>query len=119
MERSLVVTGKSLEHALTKASVLLHCDLAHIGYEIVQQGRSGRNGTPETPFKLRVSAMAPDAESDKSATDAEEAMFTPNLPWLANTLAPLLPDMFCKALDQAFMDAVREAPEFIDLGPPA
>jgi uncharacterized protein (DUF342 family) len=54
---------------------------------------------------------------DKVA-DAEEAMLTPTLPWLANTLSPLLPDMYCKALDQAFMDAVREAPGIIDLGPP-
>jgi len=118
MERSLVVTGKSLEHALNKASVLLHCDLANVGYEIVQQGRPARNGTPETPFKLRVSAMSPETETVSKEFEAEEAMLTPNLPWLANTLQPLLPDMFCKALEQAFMDAIREAPGLIDLGPP-
>jgi len=118
MERSLVVTGKSLEQALTKASVLLHCDPANVGYEIVQLGKIGRSGVAETPYKLRVSAMSPTADSGNQASNAEEELFTPHLPWLANTLAPLLPDMFCKALEQAFMDAVREAPAILDLGPP-
>ena len=119
MDRSLVVTGKSLEQALTKASVLLHCDLAHVGYEIVQQGKIGRTGAAETPYKLRVSAMSAEDSASNKADDAEEALFTPQLPWLANTLAPLLPHMFCEALEQAFRDAVREAPGIIDLGPPS
>jgi len=101
MERSLVVTGKSLEQALTKASVLLHCDPANVGYEIVQLGKIGRSGVAETPYKLRVSAMSPTADSGNQASNAEEELFTPHLPWLANTLAPLLPDMFCMAKDCA------------------
>src|SRR5947209_456495 len=106
MVRSLVVTGKSLEQALGRASVLLHCDLANVGYEIVQEGKLGRNGVMETPFKLRVMAIAPTPTDLAPDVDTEEAEFTPNLPWLANTLAPLPPDAFCQALEDAFLDAV-------------
>lgn len=117
MERSLVVTGKNLEQALSKASVLLHCDLEHVGYEVVQEGRPGRGGNPEQPFKLRVTAITPSPNDSKEETDAEEAQFTPNLPWLANTLAPLPPETFCKALEDAFIDAVKEMPEYVNMGP--
>jgi hypothetical protein len=118
MDRSLVVTGKTLEQALSKASVLLHCAPERIGYEIVQPGKPGRNGTPEVPFKLRVSELAPTPSAEDAKKDAEEEEFTPQLPWLANTLAPLPPETFCQALEQAFMDAVREGPTHIELGPP-
>lgn len=106
MDRSLVVTGKSIEQALDKAAVLLHCDTKNIGYEIMQEGKSGRNVT--VPFKLRVTAIADFAKTKSAEILEEEAELTPNLPWLANTLAPLFPDMFCKALEEAFQAAVSE-----------
>jgi hypothetical protein len=118
MDGSLMVTGKSLEQALSKASQLLHCDPDLVGYEIVQEGKTGRSPATSIPFKLRVTAVTPAAQSRTRAPDDEEAEFTVKLPWLANMLAPLPPEMFCKALDGAFVDAVLDAPAGVDMLPP-
>lgn len=84
-EKSFVVVGKSLEVALDKAAILLHCPRERIAYEIMQQAKPGRYGQPGTPCKLRVTPVAPaaDALDAEGGLDDEERLLrvVPPVPW--------------------------------------
>ncbi len=81
-EKSLVVVGKSLEIALDKAAILLHCPKERIAYEILQQSKPGKYGQPGTPCKLRVTPVAPAAEALEAhgGMDEEEKLLRVVLP---------------------------------------
>ena len=80
MEKSLVVQGKSLEDAMEKAAVLLHCPKERIAYEILQEPRPGRYGQPGVLCKLHVTPVSPAAEElDPRVPQAPEA--EERLPW--------------------------------------
>lgn len=61
-EKSFVVVGKSLEVALDKAAIILHCPKERIAYDIMQPSKAGKYGQPGTPCKLRVTPVAPAAD---------------------------------------------------------
>ena len=97
MEKSLVVPGKSLEDALDKAAVLLHCPKERIAYEILQEPKPGRYGQPGAPCKLRVTPVAPAAEEMDGGT-TREAPQEEHLPWAEWDLAVMPPPVFLLSL---------------------
>jgi len=88
-EKSLVVVGKSLELALDKAAIVLHCPRERIAYEIMQQVKPGKYGQPGTPCKLRVTPVAPAAETldGQDGLSDEELLMRVVLPPLWDTIA--------------------------------
>ena len=101
MEKSLVVQGKSLEDALNKAAVLLHCDKETVAYEILQEPKSGRYGQPEIPCKLRVVPVAA-AHSDNASEQQSEDDY-PDVPLPCNhtELGALSSATFLQLLSEA------------------
>lgn len=94
MGKSLVVQGKTLEEALNKAALLLHCPPEAVAYELLQAARPGRYGQPGTPCKLRVTPVSPAPPND--ADPAE-----PSFPAPPDDFAALSSPEFLAALDAA------------------
>ena len=108
MEKSLVVQGKSLEDALDKAAILLHCPKERIAYEILQEPRPGRYGQPGVLCKLRVTPVALAAEEldpdGTSAPDVEE-----RLPWAEWDLEVMPSAVFLLSLQNLVAQVPRTA----------
>ncbi len=106
MEKSLVVQGKSLEDALDKAAVLLHCPKERVAYEILQESRPGRYGQPGILCKLRVTPVAPATEEldqdGAKATETEE-----RLPWAEWDLEVMPSSVFLLSLQNLMAQAPR------------
>lgn len=94
MGKSLVVQGKTLEEALNKAALLLHCPPEAVAYELLQAARPGRYGQPGTLCKLRVTPVAP---APPDAADPAE----PSFPAPPDDFAVLSSPEFLAALDAA------------------
>jgi len=100
-EKSFVVVGKSLEAALDKAAIILHCPKERIAYETMQQAKPGKYGQPGTPCKLRVTPVAPAAETLEAhgGVDAEEHLLRVALPQTGEELGALSCAAFLRLLD--------------------
>lgn len=100
-ERSFIVQGKSLEDALSKAAVVLHCAKERVAYEVLQDPRPGRYGQPGTLCKLRVTPVAPSVEEVEGNKALDD--FGPDAPlppsWV--TLAALPSDVFLAKMEEA------------------
>ena len=98
MQKSLVVQGKSLEEALEKAAVLLHCPKERVAYEVLQEARPGKYGQPGTPCKLRGVPVA-EAPEAADANAPEEQDYASSLPWSPDVMESLSPAVFLHALE--------------------
>ncbi len=102
-EKSFVVVGKILEAALDKAAIILHCPKERIAYEIMQQPKPGKYGQPGTPCKLRVTPVAPAAETldAEGGLDDEERLLRVALPQSRDDMAVLPCADFLRLLEEA------------------
>ncbi|MEO7717605.1 MAG: FapA family protein [Capsulimonas sp.] len=105
MEKSLVVQGRTIEAALERASVLLHCAPHRVAYEMLKKADPAHG----VLYKLRVTEVA-HAIAELTPNDDQGLEFGSPMPWFAGMLAPLAPDAFCKSLDEAFNQALEEQP---------
>lgn len=101
-EKSFVVVGKSLEAALDKAAILLHCPKERIAYETMQQPKSGKYGQPGTPCKLRVTPVAPAAEMLEAhgGVDDEEHLLRVVVPHSLENIEALSCAAFLRLLEE-------------------
>lgn len=109
LEKSLVVLGKSLEVALDKGALLLHCPKERIAYEVLSEPKPGRNGYPGVPCKLRVIPVALAAE-ELDPTLAPEVT-QERLPWAEWDLEMMPCRVFLLSL-QNLMTLVPRVPQF-------
>jgi hypothetical protein len=114
MEKSLVVHGKSLEGALQKGEVLLHCPKERIAYEILQEPKAAHGGYPRVPCKLRITPVAPAAE-EMETPEALEAI-EERVPWQEWDLEALPCRIFLMSL-QNLIGLAPRTPLFSDPAP--
>jgi len=109
MRHSLIVQAKSLEEALNKAAVLLHCAKEAVAYEILQAPKPGRYGQPGTPCKLRACPVAGPVEEESQA--GLEGLFEKGstLPLPPADLGVLSPSAFLALLASAGSEPEPEA----------
>jgi len=109
-EKSFVVVGKSLEVALEKAAIVLHCPKERIAYEIMQQPKPGKYGQPGTPCKLRVTPVAPAAETLEAhgGMDDEEKLLQVALPRTREEIGALPCGEYLGLLDDALAQEATE-----------
>lgn len=110
-EKSLVVLGKTLEVALNKAEIVLHCPKERIAYEVLQEPKRGRYGEDNLPCKLRVTpvALAADEMAPHGTLAEEENLLHVALPLTPEALAALPCDAFLHLLAQAEQSEGRTA----------
>jgi uncharacterized protein (DUF342 family) len=109
-----VVQGKSLEAALDKGAVLLHCPKERIAYEILQEPRPGRGGDPPVLCKLRVTPVALAAEEMEG--EAAPKAVEERLPWPEWDLAVMPSSVFLLSL-QNLMTLIPRVPQFPEPAP--
>ena len=111
MEKSLVVTGRSLERALDKATLLLHCAKETIAYETLREGLPAVRGHDAVTWKIKATPVAP-ALDDTSTVPSPDT-------WDADTpLAPEWPTWAALTLPEFLARLTAALTELAPLPPP-
>lgn len=100
MEKSFIVQAKSLEEALDKAAIVLHCEKERIAYELLQEPRPRRRSEPGKLCKLRVTPVAPSADEVERNSEPD-AIWDVAVPFSASELETLPSPIFLAALSDA------------------